>query len=127
MAAVKVLRGVCVGAGFGFAGLVVAVTPGLAAGSDRMGYKAIAAGDFAAAERSITAERRIFPHQPELALNLATVYGRTGRVDAARTLYRDVLASAPVDLVLADGATYSSHALAKAGLARLGQEAIAAR
>ena len=127
MAAITMLRCVGVSAGLGLLGLAAAVTPGIAAGSDRMGYKAIAAGDFAAAERSITAERRIFPHQPELALNLATVYGRTGRVDAARTLYREVLASAPVDLVLADGATYSSHALAKAGLARLGQETIAAR
>jgi Flp pilus assembly protein TadD len=125
MATIKMLRGACVGAGLSIA--VAVATPGLASGPDRMGYKAIAAGDFAAAERSIMAERRIFPHQPELTLNLATVYGRTGRIDAARALYRDVLASAPVDLVLANGATYSSHSLAKAGLARLGQDAIAAR
>lgn len=101
--------------------------PVMAGTPDRMGYRAIAAGDFVAAERSITAERRIFPHRPELTLNLATVYSRTGRVEAARALYREVLSAAPVDLVLADGDSYSSHALAEAGLARLPRETVAAR
>ena len=107
--------------------LGVTAVPALAGNTDRMGYQAIAAGNLAAAERTITAERRIFPHQPELALNLATVYGRTGRADAARNLYREVLALEPVDLVLADGASYSSHAIARAGLARLSAETIASR
>lgn len=107
--------------------LLTFAAPIAAVARDRMGYQAIAAGDFVTAERSIVAERRIFPHRPELTLNLAAVYARTGRVDAARALYREVLAGTPVDLMLADGAGYSSHQLARAGLARLAPETIAVR
>lgn len=61
-------------------------TPALAA--DRTGYQAIAAGDFATAAKQIEAERRIFPDRPELMLNLAAAYLRTGRTADARALYR---------------------------------------
>lgn len=86
---------------------------------DRVGYQAIAAGSMADAERTIQAERAIFPERPELMLNLAAVYARTGRDAQARALYGEVLDREPVAMDLADGSVQSSHALAQKGLSRL--------
>ena len=102
-----------------------AATPALAAPSatvDRTGYRAIAAGDLAAAEQRIVAERRIFPQRPELMLNLASVYARTGRDSEARELYAAVLARPPVALDLPSGAVASSHDLANLALRRQAQQ-----
>jgi thioredoxin-like negative regulator of GroEL len=87
---------------------------------DRVGYQAISAGSLAQAEQTIDAERTIFPTRPELMLNLAAVYARTGRVTQARSLYGQVLDQEPVAMDLADGSVQSSHALAQRGLSRLG-------
>lgn len=92
-------------------------TPALS--KDRVGYQSIAAGSLAQAERTIDAERAIFPNRPELMLNLAAVYARTGREMQARSLYADVLDRSDVAMDLADGSVASSHALANKGLARL--------
>ena len=86
---------------------------------DRTGYRAIAAGDFAAAERTLVAERRIFPNRPELMLNLAAVYSRTGRVAEASALYAQVLARPATMLDLPSGHEVSSHSLATTALASL--------
>jgi Flp pilus assembly protein TadD len=86
---------------------------------DRVGYQAIAAGSMADAERTIQAERAIFPERPELMLNLAAVYARTGRDAQARALYGEVLGREPVAMDLADGSVQSSHTLAQKGLSRL--------
>lgn len=92
-------------------------TPALAA--DRTGYQAIAAGDFSAAAKRIEAERRIFPERPELMLNLAVAYARTGRSADARALYRDVLDRPAVAMDLPNGNVVSSHDVATRGLSRL--------
>lgn len=97
---------------------MVAAMPSLA--KDRVGYQAISTGSLGDAERTITAEREIFPQRPELMLNLAAVYSRTGRQAQARALYGDVLQRQPVAMDLADGSVVSSHVLAHKGLARLG-------
>lgn len=97
-------------------GTVIA-TP--AAAKDRVGYQAIAAGSLARAEQTITAERAIFPERPELMLNLAAVYARTGREAQARALYADVLDHEAVAMDLADGSVRTSHQLARIGMARL--------
>ena len=100
-------------------------TPALAAPSatvDRTGYRAIAAGDLATAEKRIVAERRIFPQRPELMLNLASVYARTGRDSEARALYAAVLARPAVALDLPSGAVASSHDLANLALRRQAQQ-----
>ncbi|VVT18031.1 conserved exported hypothetical protein [Sphingomonas aurantiaca] len=100
-------------------------TPALAAPSatvDRTGYRAIAAGDLATAEQRIVAERRIFPQRPELMLNLASVYARTGRDSEARALYAAVLARPSVALDLPSGAVASSHDLANLALRRQAQQ-----
>lgn len=86
--------------------------------AEQTGFSAIAAGHFAQAERRISAERRIFPDRPELMLNLAAVYSRTGREAQARTLYTSVLQRPDVLMDLPGGDTASSHALAQAGLRR---------
>lgn len=93
---------------------------------DRSGYTAIAAGNLSQAEATLSAERAIYPRRPEVLLNLAAVYARTGRAAQARALYGDVLDTQPVALELADGGTVSSHDVAQRGLSRLG-ETIAAR
>lgn len=86
---------------------------------DQTGYRAIAAGDFAAAERMLVAERRIFPDRPELMLNLAVVYSRTGRTDDARALYARVLERPAKELEMPSGRAAWSHDLARTALASL--------
>ena len=100
-----------------------------AADGDRTGHRAIAARDLPDAERRLVAERRVFPRRPELMLNLAAVYGGTGRAAQARALYADVLAAPPVAMDLASGAVASSHEVATRGMALLERPttAIAAR
>ncbi len=100
-------------------------TPALA--NDRTGYQSIATGDLGSAEATLVAERRIFPDRPELMLNLAAVYGRTGRVDAARALYVEVLARPAVSMLMPSGAATSSHAVAERGLARVVPAVLATR
>lgn len=95
----------------------VVATPAVA--KDRVGYQAIAAGSLAKAEQTIAAERAIFPDRPELMLNLAAVYARTGREAQARALYGDVLDRAPVAMDMADGSVRTSHELAHVGMSRL--------
>lgn len=99
-------------------GAATLATPALA--SDRTGYQAIAAGDYSAAEATLTAERRIFPRRPELMINLATVYARTGRTAEAASLYRAALSAADVEMAMPDGAVTSSRLVAQRGLDRLG-------
>ena len=105
----------------------VAVSAAPAAARDRTGYHAIAAGDLTTAERTLTAERRIFPSRPELMLNLAAVYARTGRAAEAGSLYQTALASDPVLMELPNGTTQSSHDIARRGLAMLRAAVIANR
>ena len=102
-----------------------AATPALAgqsATTDRTGYTAIAAGDLSTAEQRIVAERKIFPQRPELMLNLASVYHRTGRESEARALYTAVLDRPAVAMDLPSGAVASSHDLASRALARQSQQ-----
>lgn len=105
----------------GFAAALVATSSAaaLSQSDDRTAYRAIAAGDFAAAVQTLEAERRIHPQRPELMLNLAAAYRRTGRTADARSLYQEVLERPVVMLDLADGRIVSSRDLATAGLARV--------
>lgn len=95
--------------------------------SDRTGYQAIATGDYQKAEEELLVERRIFPRRPELMINLAAVYARTGRKAEAAALYRTALNSAAVDMALPDGNVSSSHIVAQRGLDSLGGTEIAGR
>jgi Flp pilus assembly protein TadD len=104
---------------------VAAASPALA--SDRTGYQAIAAGDYQKAEETLVQERRIFPRRPELMINLATVYARTGRTSEAANLYRTALQVDPVDMAMPNGMVTSSHDVARRGLNRLGTTTLAVR
>ncbi len=98
--------------------LVLAGSATSAFAADRTGYTAIAAGNMSVAEQRIVEERRIFPDRPELMLNLAAVYHRTGRDSQARALYASVLDRPAVAMDTPSGAVVSSHDLAERALAR---------
>ncbi|WP_288457002.1 tetratricopeptide repeat protein [uncultured Sphingomonas sp.] len=100
------------------ASAAVLATPAMA--KDRTGYQAISAGSLSQAEATLNRERAIFPSRPELMLNLAAVYARTGRIDQARALYGQVMEREAVAMDLPDGAVLSSHDIARRGLTRLG-------
>lgn len=80
---------------------------------------AIMSGDYAKAEKDLRQELRVFPDRPELMLNLAAVYARTGRDADARALYNEVLARQDVLMDVSTGTTAGSHAVARKGLNRL--------
>jgi hypothetical protein len=107
---------------FGIGLVLLAASAGATAG-DRNGAGAIVAGDYTKAERMLVTERRIFPTRPELMLNLAAVYRQTGRQAEARALYADVLAHEDMLMEMLNRRTVSSHAIARASLARLTQVA----
>ncbi|WP_375404028.1 tetratricopeptide repeat protein [uncultured Sphingomonas sp.] len=95
---------------------------------DRTGYRAIATGDFARAERTLVAERRIFPNRPELMINLAAVYLRTGRAAEANALYSKVLTQPATLMELPSGRAVTSHQVASTALASIGSTvAVASR
>jgi tetratricopeptide (TPR) repeat protein len=83
------------------------------------GYQQISAGNYAAAEREIAEQRRLFPHDADLLINLGTIYARTGRVAEARALFRDVLTRENEELTLSQAGSGWSHSIAKNALARL--------
>ena len=109
------------------ASLVAAVSGTPALSADRTGFHAITAGDYTAAEQTLVAERRIFPRRPELMINLATVYARTGRESQAAALYRAALQADDVDMAMPNGDVVSSRAVAQRGLDRLGGVTLATR
>ena len=77
---------------------------------------AIQNGDYVTAEQKLLAERKIFPAGPEVLLNLAAVYAKTGRHAEARAIYDRVLALDPVAMDVADGQVAPSHLVANRGL-----------
>ena len=104
-------------------GLALVAASGGAGAADRTATGAIVSRDYTAAERTLAAERRVFPRRPELMLNLAAVYRGTGRDAEARALYADVLAREDVAMDMLDQRTMSSHTIARSSLAQLGQVA----
>jgi len=80
---------------------------------------AIEQGAYDEAEAKLLSELRIHPKRPELLLNLAAVYAKTGRTAEARALYDRVLAQDEVLMDLASRRTVGSHAVAHTGLRKL--------
>lgn len=108
-------------------GVIASLVTVPAMAGERTGFASIRAGDLSNAERTLVAERRIYPNRPELMLNLAAVYQRTGRSMAAASLYRDVLAQPAVTMDMPSGAIRSSHQVADQALLTLAPTAIATR
>lgn len=80
----------------------------------------IKSGTYSEAERILTRELRQQPNRPEFLLNLAAIYVYTGRSAEARTLYQRVLAQKDVVMDLPSDKSAGSHAIARAGLQRIG-------
>jgi Flp pilus assembly protein TadD len=95
--------------------------------TDPYAHDAIEAGSFAEAEASLRAQLALEPAKPELLINLAAIYARTNRLDAAQTMYDRALASENVSLLLKPNVALDSHAIARRGLSRLEQQRVAAR
>lgn len=87
----------------------------------------IVAGDYSQAESRLLTELRIHPGRPELLLNLAAVYAKTGRASEARGLYTRVLSKDDVLMDLSTEQAVGSHALAQRGLRRLDTVQFSAR
>ncbi len=99
-----------------------------AAAQDRaLATTQIVSGDYATAEKALGAELRIYPNRPELLLNLAAVYAKTGRAAQARALYSQVLAQDDVLMDLPAARVAGSHAVARTGLSRLANVQFTAR
>lgn len=99
--------------------LIAAPAQAQSSDGDRVASTAIAKGDFAGAEQMLLRELRIHPDRPELLINLAAVYVKTGRQGEARVLYQRVLSQDDVLLDLTPDQALGSHALAATGLRRL--------
>ena len=87
----------------------------------------MSAGAYAQAEKAIEAELRIYPGRPELLLNLATIYARTGRTAEARVLYANVLAQRDVLMDVSADKVVGSHAIATMGLKQIEAVQISSR
>jgi thioredoxin-like negative regulator of GroEL len=107
--------------------IAAAVCPSAQARENGAATTLITQGAYGEAEARLMRELRIHPGRPELLLNLAAVYARTGRVDAARSLYVRVLSQDEVLMDLASKRTAGSHGIAKAGLDRLAPVQFTAR
>ena len=99
----------------------------LAQADQNNGFTEIAAGRFDAAEQVIVQERKMFRHDPDLMLNLAFVYARTGRTAQARALYAEVLQLPDEAMSRAGQRDAGSHAIATAGLSALEAVRLSAR
>lgn len=102
---------------FAAAPLLFAALP--ASANDEKIAAAIAAGAYDQAEQALQVELRIYPNRPELLLNLAAVYAKTGRAAEARALYARVLDQREVMMDVSDTKVAGSHAIANNGLKRL--------
>ncbi|MEE4350974.1 MAG: hypothetical protein V2J26_12170 [Pacificimonas sp.] len=89
-----------------------------------LGFEQMVAGDWLAAEQKLNASADELGADPARLLQLAEVYRVTGREGDADALYRQVLSSEDMTLVLADGRIVSAHNIASM---RLSTEMQAAR
>jgi hypothetical protein len=108
--------------------VLLAAAPLLAALPAQAQDSAVASTQIVQGEYSkLLTELRIHPGRPELLLNLAAVYSKTGRVGEARSLYAEVLGTDDVLMDLSSEQAVGSHALAQRGLRRLDAVQFSAR
>jgi Flp pilus assembly protein TadD len=107
--------------------LMLAAYPVQAQEADQVASTTIARGAYADAEKALVKELRIYPGRPELLLNLAAVYAKTGRDAEARDLYAKVLSQREVLMDVTPEQTAGSHAIARTGLRRLENVQLSAR
>lgn len=112
-----------VGCGFGAAMLLMTGQANAQTQEQRYGFNAIQRDDLAGAEARLTAQRAQEPNEPSVLINLAHVYAKTGRLDQAEALYRQVMATDDVLMLTATNRQVGSHQLAQRGLDRARQMA----
>ena len=79
---------------------------------------AIDRGDWAAAERLLTEDRRLASDNPARLINLGRVYAATGRTDQALAVWRQALAAGGhSEVELMDGASATTDEVARRALA----------
>jgi len=83
-----------------------------AAKSNSNGSEEIMRGDYAAAERLIDRQRKLFAWDSDLTLNLAIVYRHTNRAEAARALYQRILQLPDEEIDVGDH-IMTTHVLAR--------------
>ena len=108
-------------------GILLAGVGTAAAAREHNGYQQIVQGDYVTAERMLVSERRMFPDQPELTLNLAAVYLHTGRISEARALYADVLSRPNEQLDMPANRAAWSHDVAATALRGLDSVKLSSR
>lgn len=94
--------------------------------ADHNGALEISRGDYAKAERVLTASLKVAPRDADLLLNRALLLQRTGRTDEARAAFREVLAVEDEAIEMSNGDARFAHAVARAGL-RSSNALVAAR
>jgi Flp pilus assembly protein TadD len=84
---------------------------------DSLAYRAIAAGNYAKAERQLTSELRIAKDDPARLINHGRVLAKTGRYAEAAQLFEQAMQVDEIELILADGRVMSSREAARRALA----------
>lgn len=81
-----------------------------------LAHEQIAQGRLTAAEHALAARNTRDARDPGRLINLAVVYGRTGRIDEARNAFAAAAAAPEEVLIAADGREISSRDLAREGM-----------
>ncbi len=81
-----------------------------------LAYEQIAKGHLTAAEQMLTPRNVRDARDPGRLINLAVVYGRTGRIEQARNAFAAAAAAPEEMLIAADGRDISSRDLAHEGM-----------
>jgi hypothetical protein len=82
------------------------------------GASSLMHSDFSGAEREIRGSS-VDASDPARAINLGIALAKTGHRDEAAQLFNSVLAQADVEMIVADGQSVMSHAVAARALASL--------
>ena len=82
------------------------------------GYSSLLKSDYSSAEKEIRAAN-VSAYDPARSINLGVVFAKTGHPDNAAREFRQVLREDDVQIVVANGKTYSSHDVAARALAQL--------
>jgi hypothetical protein len=75
------------------------------------GYSSLLSSDYAGAEREIRSSD-VSRYDPARTINLGIAFAKTGQADKAEREFRQVLREDDVQIVVANGGTYSSHQVA---------------
>ena len=79
------------------------------------GASSLLSSNFTTAEREIRASD-VSPYDPARSINLGVAFAKTGQVEKAQREFNQVLREDDVQLVVANGRSYSSHEVARRAL-----------